>query len=51
MNHHYGHYNIAVTGVRQMLFLEKSLAECCSAVEPAGTGWKKKTANHGFEIG
>lgn len=48
MNPHYGHYNIAVTGVRQVLLLEKSLAERCSAVEPAGRDWKKKTANHGF---
>lgn len=45
MDHHYGHYNSAVTGVRQMLLLEKSLAERCSAVEPAGRIGKKKTAN------
>lgn len=44
MNHHYGHYNSAVTGVRQMLLLEKSLAERCSAVEPAGRIRKKENS-------
>lgn len=43
MDHHYGHYNSAVTGVRQMLLLEKSLAERCSAVEPAGRIGKKNS--------
>ena len=49
MKYHYGYYRSASDGVRQVLFLGKSLAERVSAVEPAGRDWKKKTANGWIE--
>lgn len=45
MDHHCSYYPSTVNGVQQGLLFKKSLAKLYSAVEPAGTGWKKKTAN------